>query len=290
MMDNNRRKETRTKLESLESAITRFVMTRGRLPCPADGGLAPGANLYGVEGRIDPLCDSLNAAAQDQRRGVVPWVSLGLSINEATDAWGNLITYRVWAQTQNPPGSAVNTSLARGDGMNMSSCHPAGTAQAKTVAFNCELAPTLTDLTTYTSPSNWLKANSEPTPAQARGFRACNREVCGATAASPALPSQNELTRRVDGNGVAYFLISHGANKFGAYTPNGAFIAQANGPGPGLRENINRNGLDVRTASPADFYVDADFTEDPTDYYDDIVLRPTVMKVALDAGLGPRAP
>lgn len=278
MMDNNRRKETRTKLEALESAITRFVMTRGRLPCPADGGLAPGANLYGVEGRIGQLCGSLNAAAQDQRRGVVPWVSLGLSINEATDAWGNLITYRVWAQTQSLP---LNTSLARDNGMNMSVCDPAGNDPAGTDPVSSEvfvcLKNTAATPPTYTKPLNWLTADT------GRGFRACD-------AAPSCVPgSAAELASKANGNGIAYFLISHGANKFNAFNPNGNLVP-VNGPGPGLRENINSNGLDVRTASTDDFYVDADLTEDPANYYDDIVLRPTVMKVALDAGLGPRVP
>jgi prepilin-type N-terminal cleavage/methylation domain-containing protein len=283
LIDNGRRKDTRSKLETLEGAITRFVITTGRLPCPADGGLVPGANLYGVEGRIAGLCDSLIPAAQDQSRGVVPWISLGLSIAQATDEWGNLITYRVWAQTKNVPGSNVNTSLVMDKGMDMSACHPAGTAAAVSVALVCDPAQA-----PATSPLKWLTGNSELLPAQARGFRACQREVC--TPSTGATPSQDELTRRVDGNGVAYFLISHGANKFGAYTPSGIFVAQANGLGPSPKELVNRNGLSVRTGSPADFYVDSNFNEDPANYYDDIVLRPTVMKVALDAGLGPRVP
>ena len=38
LLDNNRRKETRAKLEALEQkAMVRFVMVNRRLPCPADG-------------------------------------------------------------------------------------------------------------------------------------------------------------------------------------------------------------------------------------------------------------
>ena len=237
MMDNNRRKETRTKLEALESAITRFVMTNQRLPCPADGALSPTDTDYGRESVATGLCNP-----NELSNGVVPWRSLAVPQDAATDAWGNHISYRVWA--------GVANSLTLANGMDMSLLDPAN----------------------GTAVSDWL---------QTRGFRACDgRNV-------PNCPAADELARQIDGNGVAYFLISHGANKFAGYSPSGT-LAPVNGPGPGPRENINRNGQLLRTASPADFYVDTDLTEDPANYYDDIVLRPTVMKVVLDAGLGPR--
>ena len=49
MMDNNRRKETRAKLEAIEQAMRRFVVVNGRLPCPANGALAPGNVEQGLE-------------------------------------------------------------------------------------------------------------------------------------------------------------------------------------------------------------------------------------------------
>ena len=42
LLDNNRRKETRAKLEALEQAMVRFVMVNRRLPCPADGAQGTG--------------------------------------------------------------------------------------------------------------------------------------------------------------------------------------------------------------------------------------------------------
>ena len=246
MMDNNRRKETRTKLEALESAITRFVMTTGRLPCPADGSLAPGNINQGLELAAGGAC-----TADALTKGVVPWRTLAVSQSEVLDAWGNLVTYRVWG------GAGVTNSLTVANGMNMSALKPApppGTPVADTV-------------------SGWLTS---------RGFRACNAPLC-------ALGSGVELASKANGNGVAYFLISHGANKYGAYNPNGTWVGTANGPGPGVQESINRNNQAIRSSPSDDFYIDADLNENTsTAYYDDIVLRPTVIKVALDAGFGPR--
>jgi len=92
---------------------------------------------------------------------------------------------------------------------------------------------------------------------------------------------------------VAYFLISHGANRVHGFTTDGVYLATANGPGPGSREDVNRNQLDVRTTGTNDFYIDAELDENPLPtvggtYFDDIVVRPTVISVAMAAGLGPR--
>lgn len=227
MMDNNRRNETRTKLEALEAAMTRFVMTNQRLPCPADGSLGPGNANQGLE----------QATCVATVNGVVPWRTLAIPQESASDAWGNLVTYRVWGGAD---------SLTVGDGMNMSTLNPV-TAGAVT---------------------GWLAT---------RGFRVCN--------SAPTCLAANELASKSDGNGVAYFLISHGANKFGAYTPNGVLIDTANGIAPGALEIHNADRV-----TNHDFYIDVDLTENDASYYDDIVLRPTVIKVALDAGLGPRVP
>jgi prepilin-type N-terminal cleavage/methylation domain-containing protein len=258
MLDNNRRKETRTKLDALEAAMTRFVMTNRRLPCPADGSLLPTDANQGLELAAGGAC---TVAALTN--GVVPWRTLAISQNDAIDAWNMLISYRVWG------GAGVNNPLTLPGGTDMSTCDPSQVGA--TVGGVCNAT---------TSPLNWLTVD---TSINARGFRTCNTSPC-------AVGSATELSSKVIGNGVAYFLISHGANKFGAFNTNGTVIITANGSGPGPLENINSNGFALRTASPSDFYVDADLNENETAYYDDIVLRPTVIKVALDAGLGPRVP
>lgn len=288
LLDNNRRKETRAKLEALEQAMVRFVMVNRRLPCPADGIQGTANPTSGVEQRGDAVRpDTCTAMAT----GVVPWRSLGVPADAAMDAWGNLITYRVWARTRGGEvGSAINTSLAMDGGMDFSECDPAKPTPPSPAEYRC------------------TGANAQPLGAlladggmQARGFRACKDTPCNATLPTvppgpPVLPGANELSRRVDGNGAAYFLISHGANKVGAYNTNGALLTIASGPGPGARERINLNGQALRAADlHSTFYIDADYDENPVPpvdgpYFDDIVVRPTVISVAIAAGLGPRKP
>lgn len=275
LLDNNRRKETRAKLEALEQAMVRFVMVNRRLPCPADGVQGAANPTSGVEQRNDAVTPATCTA---MATGVVPWRSLGVPADAAMDAWGNLITYRVWARTSGGVGSAINTSLAMDGGMDFSECDPAKLTPPSPAEYRC------------------TGANAQPLGAllagggmQARGFRVC-RDACPAT--TTPTPGTFEVARRIDGNGAAYFLISHGANKFGAYNAAGQLLTTANGSGPGARETIHRNNQGLRaTDLDNTFYIDADYDERPgSNYYDDIVSRPTVISVAIAAGLGPRRP
>lgn len=149
-------------------------------------------------------------------------------------------------------GAAVAaSSLTQPDGMNMSSLDPA-TQNAQIQAF-----------------------------LQARGFRICNASPCAVGAAA-------EMSSRTGMTGAAYVLISHAANKVGGFSVDGVYLGMASGSGPGALENINFNALAPRTATPNDFYIDANHAENPAAYFDDIVLRPTVMSVIQGANLGPR--
>lgn len=241
LLDNNRRKETRAKLEALEQAMVRFVMVNRRLPCPADGDLAPGNANQGLELAAGGACTALALT-----NGVVPWRSLGVAQGDALDAWNTMISYRVWG------GAGVAGSLTLPDGMNMQALDPTNAGAVNT----------------------WLAT---------RGLRVCNAVACAPASAA-------ELASKANGNGVAYVLVSHGANRFGGFSADGNYLGTSSGPAPGPLENINRNTLALRATSPNDFYIDTDFTENPAAYYDDIVLRPTIMTVALAAGLGPRRP
>ncbi len=251
MLDNSRRKESRAKLEAIEQAMVRFVVVNGRLPCPANGALAPGNVAQGLEQPTPPgaVCTAIALT-----NGVVPWRTLGLAQDDVTDAWNTMVTYRVWAGAVVPATSSLTqtTPAPTYPGMNMSDLDPA----IDSVAIQ-----------------NFLRL---------RGFRICNTTPC-------ALGSAAELSSRTTGlTGAAYVLISHGANRVGGYSVDGVYQGTANGPGPGPREVINFNAAAPRTATPADFYIDATLAENPAAYYDDIVLRPTVMTVAQGADLGPR--
>lgn len=129
------REYTRTKLSNdtlekkttIEYALSRFVATKGRMPCPADptlslsdasGGIenclagvtglgcsgAGGTGVCRVEGGRDTAADIEGLNPDPVLIGAVPYVALGISAVDTVDSWGGKITYAV-SEFLTPAGS-----------------------------------------------------------------------------------------------------------------------------------------------------------------------------------------
>lgn len=91
---------TEDRLALATEAILAFYMANNRLPCPADGDLAPGDTGYGTE-RGTPGACTITGTTSDN--GVLPWRTLGLPDQSSMDGWNRLLSYRVSLQlTANP--------------------------------------------------------------------------------------------------------------------------------------------------------------------------------------------
>jgi prepilin-type N-terminal cleavage/methylation domain-containing protein len=86
--------ETKAKMARIEAAIQTYVIANGCLPCPALGTRPSttdplaGAAQVGGTGNTAVCAGACNLVA-----GVTPWRNLGLSEADATDAFGNRITF-----------------------------------------------------------------------------------------------------------------------------------------------------------------------------------------------------
>jgi len=274
MLDAQKRQTVRTQLDTLDTALANFVAKNKRLPCPADGAIASGQVNAGVERPFPAtgVCDPASVT-----RGVVPWVTLGVSESDAADQWYGRITYRV------DPALAQIAPLP----MDMGNCDPAaagltagGACQVPAVACAGSLA--------CTSPSNFL-AN--------KGLDVWNG-VGG-------VAGWGERTNnRSAGTGAAYVIISHGPTGAGAYNKNGAlpprFLPQPgtlsipNPPGPavqfGADEGPNANNQALVLSLQATSYRDAALNDVRSlAHFDDYLSHPTIMSVLNKANLGPRA-
>ena len=260
MLGQQRREATRQRLAGVETALALFVSQNQRLPCPANGTLAGTDANAGLEQIATPGLPTANTCtvagvANSQQHGVVPWRSLGLSEQDATDGWGNRLTYR------------VSTDFITAPSMNMTYCNPGGTA----------VAVTLATLTGYCNPG--CAAATFPTsctpPASVTAGRGLSvQSLAGAVIMNPgADPS----------TGAAFIVISHGEGGAGAYSNAGTL--QASGPGMGTEEARNAANLALQL-----YYVD-DFPSyaEGNGHFDDFVLRPSILTVATKAQLGPRA-
>ncbi|MBY0430539.1 MAG: type II secretion system GspH family protein [Rhodospirillales bacterium] len=262
-MENDRRKQTIARLDMIEQALALYVAQNGRLPCPAD------ANVGGTEAPVGG-----GVCSNAQIRGIVPWVTLNLPETAGLDGWGRRITYRVYDQTS--LGLTVPPATPQPGGADMSWCDSAGTAVADATGTGntqlCDWTVTAKDMTTYTSPTNFL-AN--------KGLRVA--DGAGTLLASPTA-----------GTGAAYVLISHGRNGAGAF-PNRitSTVLTGSGIAASALEQGNYNNVAVTAYSGAGAttsYRDSTYIDDvATNHFDDLIRWPTIMAVATRAGRGPRA-
>ena len=246
-----KRSLTATRITTLDTALAQFVSAQKRLPCPADGTLLSSANNAGVEARNA----ATGVCTGNQQNGVVPWRTLGLTENDATDAWDRRFTYR------------VGPSLAADGGMDMSWCDPAGTGGA--LAGACNPACSSTALGSCTTPVNFLAG---------KGLQV--RNVAGTVVMEPNPVAPDTHT------GAAYVVISAGESGGGAYLSSGQLGASSVGDGT---EEL-KNYASLPYTALVTYYVDNALTEtaDAT-HFDDYVSRPSVLTVINKAGLGPRA-
>ena len=257
-LSHERRKVSLARVAGLDVALANFVAVQGRLPCPADGSLATGVALAGVEARtaLTGVCTAMDT-------GVVPWVTLGLTEAEALDGWNTRISYRTITAVAAPPNLGFTSNRA----LDATGCDPGGAAARAAVTVGgqsvetCAAGCTLATLANCTSPANFVTGR-------------------GLSVRSDVAPLGILLMD------AAYVLISHGENRGGGYDSIGTL--QAGTPANGALEapNANNQALPVLPAA----FIDAPFNDsDGAARFDDIVSRPTLMTLLVKAGLAPRA-
>ena len=265
-----RRQTTVARLAGIDAALVNYVALQKRLPCPADGGLQPGNADLGLERRAANGTCLVVDGVPIMNRGVVPWVTLGITETEALDGWSNRITYRTW--------SALATGFTLDNALNMSRCATNGTegeqvpAVAPIPKAACNTNCSVADLTLCTKPTDFLLN---------RGIVVQNGAGVVIMDRLPTPDAQPFPLPRAP-TAAAFLLISHGENRGGAYSSSG--VIQVASPANSALEDVNINNKVFQA-----FYVDAPQVEaDGLTHFDDILLRPTVMSVVTRAQLGPR--
>lgn len=230
--------DTRRSLEKVETALAQFVSREKRLPCPADGTLSTGLELPAGGGACSAMA-----------RGVVPWITLGLTDTDATDGWYNRLTYRTAPQ------------LTSAGAMNFSDCDSAGMLGSAPTPSGCATPPTCSSAATCTALNVALNG---------KGLSVQN--AAGAT-----------LANNAGNTGAAYVLISHGENTTGAYNNNGVLVSGS--PASGTKETLNANNQALRPFYVSDSF---NANAAPV-YFDDIVAYKTIHWVVGQAKLDARS-
>jgi prepilin-type N-terminal cleavage/methylation domain-containing protein len=97
---NQRIASTKTGADMIKSALISFISRNNRLPCPANGALAVDDPNYGSETTPPGTCTGA-IVADTSVRGIVPWLSLGLSEPAASDAYIRRFSYQVTTSQTN---------------------------------------------------------------------------------------------------------------------------------------------------------------------------------------------
>lgn len=256
MVGQQRREATRQRLAGVETAIALFASQNLRLPCPADGRLAGTNANAGLEQFAAGACN-VGGVAGSQQHGVLPWRALGLSEQDATDGWGNRLTYR------------VHSDFVAAPAMNLTFCDPGGTKTPRQALASpggyCDPACTAATFPAGCTMPSAVTANA--------GIEV--RNLAGSRIMDPAL---NPST------GAAYVVVSHGENGKGAYNAQGTL--QGSGWVGGVEDEERKNDASLAIAA---HYIDDFFVDSGAVHFDDFVLRPSILTVATKAQLGPRA-
>jgi prepilin-type N-terminal cleavage/methylation domain-containing protein len=276
MLDAEKRKSARIRLDTVDTALANFVAIHKRLPCPANGTIATGLPNAGIE-TLSPAgtCNPIT-----QQFGVLPWITLGLSENDASDPWEGRLTYRVDPALA---GSAPLPLL-----MNMSNCDPSATGPTGPGGSCISPTSPCTGSVSCTSPTSFLVG---------KGLDVWD----GRNGAAGWAARQNN---RTTGTGAAYVLISNGPGGTGAYGHNGGLQPGSVAINPDDEQpNVNNQVLAL-PATQVNTYRDALLNENqalrPTPpgppqpaqtltHFDDYLSHPTIMSVLNRANLGPRA-
>lgn len=108
VLENGRRTETENTLTKVENALLAYAAANSCLPCPADATATAGVQANAAGAAQGAGCVGAAGGCFLGADGVVPYVTLGLTAADATDAWGNLISYYV-TTTASTQGGAAST-------------------------------------------------------------------------------------------------------------------------------------------------------------------------------------
>lgn len=278
-----KRMETTEKLRVINEALETYALNSYRLPCPADprrvpsGGEPHGAERFsGTDGNTIPAnCGGTVAFGF----GIVPYKTLGLPEDAIYDSWGNYITYAITSsfaldvtdinirvhpacRTQEwyYPKDDTDTYVHKNPRKARFCCVSQTSGNNIYIAASSDLTITSRVGGTYAS----VLATSNPRTASGLGApNTCTDCEAYATTSEmfSKFPNINVPASDVS-TGIAFILVSHGANGYGAFQDNASRFRPTDG-GPDEDENA-----DIDRA-----FVDrSDQSDSSTDYYDDIVL------------------
>ena len=240
-------------LNRAKAALDAFVASGGasaRLPCPANPALNTGLE------DPTPATGTCNSPA-----GTLPWATIGLRQDDALDAWGRKLSYRVYSGNK---GSLTQLAAGGFSGPSMVNCTDSNTAGGGVTKGPDPVGLCALDHTT--SRFDFLSNN--------KGLQVTDF----GTSHSPGTNASADP--------VAYVVISHGPTGLGGYSASGVVVLTESHLGPKGDEldNTSANG-----PFHAEAWSDPDTSASSNSHFDDLVVYRTIAGLAQKASLQPRS-
>lgn len=232
---------TLASLKRAQTALDQYAAAGGanaRLPCPADPSVDTGVEV------------PASSKTCTFPGGTLPWATIGLRRDDAYDAWGRKLSYRVYTDSGN------KGSLVLAGGPSLVNCYPDTAAGGGTdTNGQCN-----TNHTTSTFDVLKKKGGLDLTD-----FGTDHKA------------SNNDPT--------AYVVISHGPTGLGGYSASGVQVLTESHLGPGGDEKDN-----TKDAGPfhIEAWSDPDTSASSNSHFDDLLVYRTVADLAQKAGLQAR--
>jgi hypothetical protein len=216
--------ETQQKLENISRAIDFYATQNNRVPCPSSPNEGATSPPFGFEAGSGASGNAVSDDCGAQLEGVVPYKTLGIPVSWTRDAWGAYITYAV------SPGFARDTSKNSPDILTHARCRTADwftsgmvydgvninkppvvqPRNPRKARFCCSGAGFASDFTVR-------DVNNAAQIAKTR--QSASAYYASASTTYPDPPAANARVPFDDrAEAPVYILISHGPNRYGAYT------------------------------------------------------------------------
>lgn len=278
MIEGGRVRTTEANMNRIVDVMSAYIQRNHRIPCPADPDQSVVVQPFGMEvgsgaagGNIGDCDDPVTEMVE----GIVPFKTLGISIDEVRDGWHNFITYRVspvFTRDTTAAGLLVHERcrvediwVVGGNNRNPAKarfCCPDTAVNPNTDLdirdeTNIVLWPFVRDITPPAGPP------TPPWPYAAAGVSIANPNFD---------PTDDNVTA------LAIILLSHGKNGFGAFLADGTRIT-AGGMVVGDSEGENRNGDNIFVSRPRSMVLSGL-------YFDDFLIWRTQDQIYAETGAG----
>ena len=234
--------ETQRRLGVAQDALERFAAVNARLPCPSDPTAASGSATDGVES------PAVATGTCTYDGGTIPWLTIGMKSDDAVDAWGRKLSYRVY--------DGNNGSLTQTSGVSMVECdtvEPTAGNATPVVGNTGGLCVHSTDpYQRSTTPANFLNN---------KGLQLTDYGVAH--------------------NDTAYVVISHGLTGYGGYTLAGTQL-------PAPNSNAEKNNTKTTGPFTIQAFSGPDIGVSSGQHFDDLLVYRTLPDLVQRIGLSAR--